>query len=39
MNMIFVDLVAAGKVTVYLDDILIYSTTPEDHQDTTHEVL
>jgi hypothetical protein len=39
MNTIFVDLVAAGKVAVYLDDILIYSTTPSEHRDTTHEVL
>ena len=31
MNMIFMDLVAAGKVTVYLDDILIYSPTLEEH--------
>ena len=39
MNTIFVDLVAVGKVAVYLDDILIYSTTPDDHRETTHEVL
>ena len=39
MNMIFVDLVAAGKVTVYLDDILIYSPTLEEHWRITHKVL
>jgi transposase InsO family protein len=39
MNTIFVDLVAAGKVAVYLDDILIYSATAQEHRETTHEVL
>ena len=39
MNTIFVDLVAAGQVAVYLDDILIYSPTLEEHRRTTHEVL
>ena len=39
MNTIFTDLVATGKVAVYLDDILIYSSMPIQHQDTTHEVL
>jgi len=39
MNTIFADLVAAGKVAVYLDDILIYSSTPQEHRNTTHEVL
>jgi hypothetical protein len=39
MNTIFTDLVAAGKVAVYLDDILIYSSMPDEHRDTTHEVL
>jgi hypothetical protein len=39
MNTIFADLVAAGKVAVYLDDILIYSRTPQEHCHTTHEVL
>ena len=39
MNSIFVDLVAAGKVAVYLDDILIYSTDLENHCKVVHEVL
>jgi hypothetical protein len=39
MNTIFVDLVAAGKVAVYLDDILIYSQTLSEHRNITHEVL
>lgn len=39
MNTIFADLIAAGKVAVYMDDILIYSSTKEIHQETTHEVL
>jgi hypothetical protein len=39
MNTIFVDLVAAGKVAVYLDDILIYSPTQQEHREITHEVL
>src|ERR1700733_5613758 len=39
MNTIFTDLVAAGKVAVYLDDILIYTETLEEHRALTHEVL
>ena len=39
MNAIFADLIAEGKVAVYLDDILIYSATMEEHCATTHEVL
>jgi hypothetical protein len=39
MNTIFADLVAAGKVAVYLDDILVYSTTPDEHRAITHDVL
>jgi hypothetical protein len=39
MNTIFVDLVAAGKVAVYLDDILIYSPTQQEQRRITHEVL
>ena len=39
MNTIFVDLVAAGKVVIYLGNILIYSMTPQEHRTTTQEVL
>ena len=31
MNSIFADLIAAGKVAVYLDDILIFSHELEEH--------
>jgi hypothetical protein len=31
INMIFADLVAAGRVAVYLDNILIYSSTEAEH--------
>lgn len=39
MNMIFADLIAGGKVAVYMDDILIYSTDEAIHRETMHEVL
>ena len=39
MNTIFVDLVAAGKVVIYLGNILIYSMTLQEHRTTTQEVL
>jgi hypothetical protein len=39
MNAIFADLIAEGKVTVYLDDILIWSSTLEEHRKIIHEVL
>jgi hypothetical protein len=39
MNAIFADLIAEGKVAVYLDDILIWSTTLEEHRKIVHEVL
>lgn len=39
MNDIFRDLINEGKVTVYLDDILIFSTDPRDHDRVTREVL
>src|SRR6266852_2129191 len=39
MNTIFGDLVAAGKVAVYLDDILIYTETLQEHRTLTHKVL
>lgn len=31
MNTIFADLIAGGKVAVYIDDILIYSADEETH--------
>ncbi|SJL19037.1 uncharacterized protein ARMOST_22644 [Armillaria ostoyae] len=39
MNDIFKDLIATGKVTVYLDDILIFSKTLEEHRKITRRVL
>ena len=39
MNSIFSDLIAAGKVAVYLDDILIFTATLEEHRKVVHEVL
>jgi hypothetical protein len=39
MNAIFADLIAEGKVTVYLNDILIWSSTLNKHQKIIHEVL
>ena len=39
MNTIFANLVAMGKVAVYLDDILIYSSMLQQHHETTHYVL
>jgi hypothetical protein len=39
MNAIFADLIAEGKVAVYLDDILIWSTTLNEHWKIVHEVL
>jgi len=39
MNSIFADLVTAGKVAVYLDDILVFSATLEEHQEIVKEVL
>jgi hypothetical protein len=39
MNTIFADLVAEGKVAVYLDDILIFTATKEEHCRITREVL
>ncbi len=39
MNDIFKDLIASGKVTIYLDDILIMSKTKEEHRQITREVL
>ncbi len=39
MNDIFKDLIASGRVTIYLDDILIMSKTKEEHRQITQEVL
>jgi hypothetical protein len=39
MNSIFADLIAEGKVAVYLDDILIFSATIEEHRQVVQEVL
>lgn len=39
MDDIFKDLIITGKVTIYLDDILIYSSDPKEHQSVTREVL
>jgi hypothetical protein len=39
MNSIFADLIAQGKVAVYLDDILIWSSTLEEHRKIVHKVL
>ncbi len=39
MNDIFKDLIASGKVTIYLNDILIMSKTKEEHRRIMREVL
>lgn len=39
MNSIFADLIAKGKVAVYLDDILIFTITLEEHRQLVNEVL
>ena len=39
MNSIFSDLIAKGKVAVYLDDILIFTVTLEEHRQLVNEVL
>ncbi|GJF00822.1 polyprotein [Phanerochaete sordida] len=39
MNHVFADLIAAGKVAVYLDDILIWSNNIASHRKIVHEVL
>ncbi|SJL09551.1 uncharacterized protein ARMOST_12931 [Armillaria ostoyae] len=39
MNDIFKNLIATGKITVYLDDILIFSKTLEEHRKITRRVL
>jgi hypothetical protein len=39
MNTIFANLVAEGKVAVYLDNILIFTATREEHCRITRKVL
>ncbi|GJF00975.1 RNA-directed DNA polymerase [Phanerochaete sordida] len=39
MNHVFADLIAAGKVAVYLDDILIWSNDIASHRKIVHKVL
>jgi len=39
MNFIFSDLIVAREVAVYLDDILIFSMTLEEHRKIVKEVL
>ena len=39
MNAIFADLIAKGKVAVYLDDILIWSSDITEHRKVVHKVL
>jgi len=39
MNEIFQDLIMKGVVCMYLDDILIYTKTMEEHHCITHLVL
>ena len=39
MNSIFSDLIAKGKVAVYLDNILIFTVTLEEHHAVVNEVL
>jgi hypothetical protein len=39
MNEIFQDLITKGIVSVYLNDILIFTNTSEEHHQITHLVL
>jgi hypothetical protein len=39
MNAIFADLITEGKVAVYLNDILIWSTTLDEHWKIVYKVL
>jgi hypothetical protein len=39
MNDIFQDLISEGVVCVYLNDILIFTETMEEHDQVTHLVL
>src|SRR6201996_3715475 len=39
MNSVFTDLIAKGKVAVYMDDIFIYNANLKKHHQVVHEVL
>jgi hypothetical protein len=39
MNEIFIDMILEGMVVVYLDDILIFTKTLDEHRQVTHRVL
>jgi hypothetical protein len=39
MNSIFANLIAQGKVAIYLDNVLIWSSTLKEHCKIVHEVL
>jgi hypothetical protein len=39
MNSVFADLIAIGVVAVYMDDILIYTSTIAEHRKIVREVL
>jgi hypothetical protein len=39
MNNIFCDLISEGSVVVYLDNILIFTHTLEEHQELVHQVM
>src|ERR1700761_9113407 len=39
MNSVFADLIAKGKVAVYMDDILIYNADLKEHHQVVREVL
>lgn len=39
MNTIFADLIAGGKVAIYIDNILIYSADEAIHREMTYKVL
>ena len=39
MDRIFEDLIYKGVVVVYLDDILIFTKTLEEHQEVVHQVM
>ncbi len=39
MNTLFKDLINSGKVVVYMNDILIFTKTLEEHRQLVHKVL